>query len=167
MKIPSLGISRQASWCQTVTLMTEFFIRRDFYILPAGPPFKSSQSLDFSSMSHLLTKPTKWHVLPAKTQISLGICRHLPSLIRVFAVHMKKAWVLSYPLSAQWRLWLDWADSQADLSLCWVHSHFVGFVMGWFTLFVSEMWWSDAAGGEEVFPGSTDNIIRDATEYIG
>ena len=29
---------------------------------------------------------------------------HPPSLIRVFAVHMKKALVLSYPLSAQWRL---------------------------------------------------------------
>ena len=26
---------------------------------------------------------------------------YLPSLIRVFAVRMKKAWVLSYPLSAQ------------------------------------------------------------------
>ena len=25
------------------------------------------------SMSHLMTKPTKWHVRPAKTQISLGI----------------------------------------------------------------------------------------------
>ena len=71
---------------------------------------------------------------------------HLPSLIRVFAVHMKKAWVLryplspqrrlavhmkkarvlSYPLSAQRRLWSDWADAQADLNLrrapmpfCW------------------------------------------------
>ena len=32
---------------------------------------------------------------------------HLPSLIRVFAVRMKKAWVLSYPLSAQPRLWSD------------------------------------------------------------
>ena len=29
---------------------------------------------------------------------------HLPSLIRVFAVRMKKHWVLSYPKSAQWRL---------------------------------------------------------------
>ena len=29
---------------------------------------------------------------------------HLPSLIRVFAVCMKKAWVLSYPLSTPWRL---------------------------------------------------------------
>ena len=54
---------------------------------------------------------------------------HPPSLIRVFAVRMKKALVLSYQLSAQWRLWSDWADAQADLSLRWAHSHFVGFVM--------------------------------------
>ena len=27
----------------------------------------------------------------------------------------------SYPLSAQWRLWSDWVDVQADMSLCWVH----------------------------------------------
>ena len=35
---------------------------------------------------------------------------HPPSLIRVFAVRMKKPWGLSYPLSAQRRLWSDWAD---------------------------------------------------------
>ena len=35
---------------------------------------------------------------------------HPPSLIRVFAVRMKKAWVISYPLSAQRKLWSDWAD---------------------------------------------------------
>ena len=45
-------------------------------------------------------KTNKVSVRPAKTQISLGICR----LIRVFAVCMKKPWVLSYPLSAQRRL---------------------------------------------------------------
>ena len=54
---------------------------------------------------------------------------HPPSLIRVFAVRMKKAWVLSYPLSAWRRLWLDWADAQADLSLRWAYSHFVFFVV--------------------------------------
>ena len=54
---------------------------------------------------------------------------HPPSLIRVFAVRMKKAWVLSYSLNAQRRLWSDWADAHADLSLRWAHSHFVGFVM--------------------------------------
>ena len=53
---------------------------------------------------------------------------HPPSLIRVFAVRIKKAWVLSYPLSAQRRLWSDWADAQADPSPRWAHSHFVGFV---------------------------------------
>ena len=65
-----------------------------------------------------MTKLTKWHVLPAKTQISLGIY----PVCSVFAVRMKKAWVLSYPLSAQRRLW---SDAQADLSsmgaqsFCW------------------------------------------------
>ena len=44
----------------------------------------------------------------------------------VFAVRMKKVWVLSYPLSAQRRLWSDWVDAQADLSLCWAHSHIDG-----------------------------------------
>ena len=52
-----------------------------------------------------------------------------PSLIRVFVVRMKKAWVLSYILSRQRRLWSDWVAAQADLSLHWMHSHFVGFVV--------------------------------------
>ena len=39
----------------------------------------------------------------------------------VFAVRMKKAWVLRYPLSARRRLWSDRADAQGDLSLRWVH----------------------------------------------
>ena len=47
---------------------------------------------------------------------------HQPSLIRVFAVRIKKPWVLSYLLSAQRRLWSDWADAQADLSLHWAHT---------------------------------------------
>ena len=51
---------------------------------------------------------------------------HPSSLIRVFAVRMKKHWVLSYPLSPQRRFWSDWADAQADLSLRWTHTHFVG-----------------------------------------
>ena len=45
--------------------------------------------LNKTLMSHLMTKPTKWH---------------LSSLVRVSVVRMKKAWVLSYPLSAQRRL---------------------------------------------------------------
>ena len=40
---------------------------------------------------------------------------------RVFAAYMKKTWVLSHPFSAQRRLWSNWADAQADLSLRWAH----------------------------------------------
>ena len=46
---------------------------------------------------------------------------HHPSLISVFIVCNKKPWVLSYPYSTQWRLWSDWVDAQADLSLRWAH----------------------------------------------
>ena len=52
---------------------------------------------------------------------------HLPSLIRVFAVCMKKAWVLSYPLRALRRFWSDRVDAQADLSLRWSHRSFCWF----------------------------------------
>ena len=44
-----------------------------------------------SEMSHLMAKPSEGSDQPE--------CP--PSLIKVFAVRMKKAWVLSYPLSAQ------------------------------------------------------------------
>ena len=50
---------------------------------------------------------------------------HPPSLIRIFAVRMKKAWVLIYSLSTQRRLWSDWAGAQADLSLRRAHTHFL------------------------------------------
>ena len=53
--------------------------------------------------------------------------RHPLSLIWVFTVRMKKAWVLSYPICTQRRLWSDWADAQADLSLCWAHRSFCWF----------------------------------------
>ena len=42
---------------------------------------------------------------------------------------MKKARIHNYPLNTQRRLWSNWADAQADLSLRWAHTHFVGFVM--------------------------------------
>ena len=57
--------------------------------------YKVGPRLDIQ-MSHLMTKPIKLHVCPVKTDQP----GHLPSLIRVFAVCMKKAWVLSYSSSA-------------------------------------------------------------------
>ena len=65
-------------------------------------------------------KTNKMTVHPGKTQISI-----------------KKPWVLSYPLSTQRRLWSDWADAQAELSICWAHCHFVGFVMSRLIYFFS------------------------------
>ena len=53
------------------------------------------------------------------------------ALFRVFFISSLRVFVFSDPLSAQRRLWSDWADAQADLSLRWVHTHFVGFVMSW------------------------------------
>ena len=75
--------------------------------------------------------------------------------MRVFTVRMKKAWFClcwgltsqstifqscrdgeeslspSYPFSAQRRLRSAWASAQSDLRLCWVHTHFISFVISW------------------------------------
>ena len=85
---------------------------------------------------------------------------HPPSLTRVFAVRMKKAWVLSYPLSAQRRLWSDWVDAQAELSLRWAYCHFVGFVMRRLVLIVRSAWrfsFSDTCIGETSQKTNTNN----------
>ena len=69
---------------------------------------------------------------------------HPPSLIRVFPVRIKKVWVLSYPLSAERRLWSDWADAQADLSLRWAHMPFFWFCQdaAHFCYISVGEWWS-------------------------
>ena len=54
---------------------------------------------------------------------------HPPSLIRVFAVRSVGSWGPKLSSCGQRRLWSDWADAQADLSLRWAHSYIVGFVM--------------------------------------
>ena len=58
---------------------------------------------------------------------------HLPSLIDAQADQSSLCtqWVTKDPrfLHADSEDWSDWADAQADLSLCWEHTHFVGFVM--------------------------------------
>ena len=52
--------------------------------------------------------------------------RHPPSLIRVFAVLSMGSWP-KLSSCGQQRLWSDWADAQADLSLCWAHMPFCSF----------------------------------------
>ena len=70
-------------------------------------------------------KTNKLTVHPAKTQISLGI-RPVWSESSLCA-----QWVAKDPsfLHADSKDWSDWPDAQADLSLRWAHSHFIGFVM--------------------------------------
>ena len=73
-------------------------------------------------------KTNKMVCAPSKDSDQPG---HLPGLIRVFAVRVKKVQVLSYLLSAQQRLWSDWVsdwvDAQADQSLRWAHRSFCWF----------------------------------------
>ena len=70
-------------------------------------------------MSRIMTNPIKWPVRPDQPV-------HPPSLISLRYPH-EDSWVLSYPLSAQRRLWSDWTDAQADLSLRWAHMSFCWF----------------------------------------
>ena len=63
----------------------------------------------------LMTKPMEWHVCSAKTQISLSI----PQVWS--ASWLCAQWVANDPSChhADSEDWSDWADAQADLSLCW------------------------------------------------
>ena len=68
-------------------------------------------------------KTNKVTVRPAKTQISLGIRQ-------VWSESSLSAWRKLGSLATHWAHSQDsQAQAQADLSLCWAHSHFVGFVM--------------------------------------
>ena len=83
--------------------------------------FNSYQSLH--DLSLLVTKPTKWHVCPAKTQISLGIC---PVWLESSLSARRKLW----SLATHWAHsedWSNWVDAQADLSLHWAHRSFCSF----------------------------------------
>ena len=71
----------------------------------------------------------------------------------VFAVCMKKAWVLSNPLSAQRRLRSDWVDALADLSLRWAHTHF------WFFHVAVQFLFLDFRTCMEIWKMSTINFI--------
>ena len=101
-------------------------------------------------MSRRMTKPTKWHVLPANTQISLGIrpvwsesslsaWRKLVSL----ATHECTAKTLIRLGGCPgWSLWSDWADVQADLNLCWAHMPYC-----WFCHEAAHLlWWRNLKG---------------------
>ena len=77
-----------------------------------------------------MTKATKW--LWAQWRLrsawaSAQSDQSSPSLIRVFAVHSKCSWGFNVSSCGLRRLWSDWADAQADLSLHWAHMPFFWF----------------------------------------
>ena len=114
----------QFKGCQTAELFPYLTFKCKLYSITSFGE-KGPDRFDCRHMSRLMTKSAN-DCAPSEDSDQPG---HPPSLIRVFAVRMKKAIVLSYPFSAQRRSWSDWADTQADLSLRWAHSHFVCFVM--------------------------------------
>ena len=86
------------------------------------------------SLSRLRTKPTNWHVRPAKTQISLGTRP-------VWSESSLSAWRSTEPFATHWahsKDWSDWADSQADLSLRLARRPFCSFCHA-----VAYMWRND------------------------
>ena len=81
-----------------------------------------------------------------------------PSLIRVFAVRTKKAWILSYPLSAQRRLWSDWTDAQADPSLRWAHMPFC-----WICHALAQFYLITCTSNEDSYPACIFNALWSVT----
>ena len=79
-------------------------------------------------------KTNRMSVHTAKTQISLGVHP-------VWSEYSLSAWRNLGSLAIHWahsKDWSDWADAQADLSLCWAHTHSVGFVMSWLRFFLTD-----------------------------
>ena len=68
-----------------------------------------------------MTKPTKWHVRPAKTQISLGICpdQSDQSLRWVWSESLLSAWRKLWSLATHWAHSKDWSDCMAHMPFCW------------------------------------------------
>ena len=77
-------------------------------------------------------------VRPAKTQIKPG---HMPSLIRAFNVRSIGSYRPKVSSCGQRRLWSDWADAQAHLSLRWAHVILLVFsYCGLFGSFAMNIW---------------------------
>ena len=86
--------------------------------------WQSSSTIDRNrQMSLCMSKPTKWPVHPAKTQISLGI-RPVWSEFSLSAWRSIGTLATHREHSEDWSVW---ADAQADQSLRWAHKSFCWF----------------------------------------
>ena len=133
--VTSIWVTTSATWLtviQRILFIMTRFVTAKFFIT-SGEDAQCKITLNLHSlqqqfsltatnnMSRLMTKPTKWHVHPANSQISLGIRP-------VWSESSLSAWGKLGSLATHWvhrEDWSDWADAQADLSLHWAHSQFV------------------------------------------
>ena len=76
---------------------------------------------DSDQIGPLHNKTNKMTCAPSEASDQPG---HPPSLIKVFTVRLIGSEGPSVSSCGQRRLWSDWADVQADLSLCWAHRSF-------------------------------------------
>ena len=120
--------------------------------------------LNISQMSRHITKPTKWPLRPVKTHIR-----------PVWSESSLSTWRNIGPLTT-YRAHNEDSDqtAQADLSLRWAHSHFVGFVVKkhWALNYIlSARWrlWSDWADAQvtRVFAGRTVILLVLSWRNIG
>ena len=86
--------------------------------------------------------------------LALFVSRFMSSF-ELFNLSSLSAWKKLESLTTHWAHsedWSDWADAQADLSLRWAHSHFVGFVVRRLTFEVTREAgnWKLKSGGDRI-----------------
>ena len=103
-------------------------------------------------MSRLMTKPTKWHVRPAKTQISLGIRP-------VWSESSLSAWRKLRSLATHWAHSEDSDQTGWMPRLIWVFAgrtgHFVGFVTRRFKCLGQLLWKMHFKATQIIWPTSS------------
>ena len=108
-----------------------------------------------------MTKPTKWHVFPAKIRSAVLP----PSLIRVFAVRLKKPWVYSFPLSAQRRHWSVWA-LMSFYWFCHAAAHIwkqISFVCQWNSWIITDIQQNDPTTLTRVVVAALTGVVSVTT----
>ena len=90
------------------TIPVSYYSKRKFYIIPYAIYIVPSHD-----------KTNKMTCAPCEVSDQPG---HPPSLISVFAM-----WRTNIYWCGQRRLWSDWEDAQADLSLRWAHMQYCWF----------------------------------------
>ena len=100
-----------------------------FLVLPQENIMPQTPNLYFKYCSHIILASmsqctTKWSVLSAKTQISLGRCPGWPKSSWSIATHWEHS-----------EDWSDWVNAQADQSLRWAHRSFC-----WFCHATAQIW---------------------------